>query len=142
MGTWDAGPFDNDNAADFAGDLDDLPPAGRPPLIRQALETAIREEGDLDGRLGAVAVAAAALVASQCPDGEPADPVYGPEEPLPALPVELRALAVQALDRVTGPGSDLPGLWGEAEDAAEWRSGIVRLRAVLFAGGTSGRSEA
>lgn len=27
MGTWDIGPFDNDTAADFAGDLDDALPA-------------------------------------------------------------------------------------------------------------------
>ena len=32
MGTWGTGPFDNDTAADFAGDLDDAPPGERERL--------------------------------------------------------------------------------------------------------------
>ncbi|TDD64226.1 DUF4259 domain-containing protein [Actinomadura darangshiensis] len=134
MGTWDVGPFDNDHAADFTGDLDDTPAPERPALIRQALEAAMREES-LDGHVGDIAVAAAAIVASQCPDGEPCDPVYGPEKPLSPLPADLRPLAVQALDRVTGPGSELADLWADAGSLAEWRAGVDRLRAVLSSEG-------
>ncbi|WP_222720583.1 DUF4259 domain-containing protein [Actinomadura sp. HBU206391] len=40
MGTWGIGPFDNDTAADFAGNLDDLTEDERPVAIREALLTA------------------------------------------------------------------------------------------------------
>ncbi|GAA2610821.1 DUF4259 domain-containing protein [Actinomadura fulvescens] len=131
MGTWGAEPFDNDAAADFAGDLDEADEAARGSLVREALEAALTEEGPLHGRTGDVAVAAAAIVAAQCPRGEPVDPVYGPEEPVPPLPVHLRRLAVLALDRVTGPDSDLPGLWGEGDTATEWHTRVRHLRSVL-----------
>ncbi|MFG1854879.1 DUF4259 domain-containing protein [Actinomadura geliboluensis] len=36
MGTWDASPFGNDTAADFAGDLDELALEERPSAIREA----------------------------------------------------------------------------------------------------------
>ncbi|NVI87886.1 DUF4259 domain-containing protein [Actinomadura sp. BRA 177] len=61
--------FRNDNAADFAGDLDELALDERPTAIREALEAAIREASQMHGSEGAVAVAAVALVAAQCPDG-------------------------------------------------------------------------
>lgn len=58
-----------------------------------------------NGPLCQKAVAAAALVAAQCPEDEPVDPVRGQEEPLPDL-TSLRDLALQALDRVmTEPSS-------------------------------------
>ncbi|MCX5341765.1 DUF4259 domain-containing protein [Streptomyces sp. R-74717] len=122
MGTWDTGHFDNDTAADFSGDLDSAPEAERVAVIRNAL----------DSDEGAVAVAAAALVGSQCPGGEAVTTAYGPDKPLPALPVDLRPLAVKALDQVLGESSELRELWDEAGDE-EWAAGIIRLRAVLVA---------
>ncbi|MEV7525176.1 ATP-binding cassette domain-containing protein [Streptomyces sp. NPDC091371] len=75
------------------------------------------------------AVAAAALVAAQCPGGEPAHPVYGPDEPLPDL-TGLRDLALQALDRIMTEPSELMDLWAEA-DGAPWRANIRGLQNVL-----------
>ena len=37
MGTWDIGPFDNDTAADFGGDLDEAAWEERVSVIRGAL---------------------------------------------------------------------------------------------------------
>lgn len=37
MGTWDTGPFDNDIAADFGGDLDEAAWEEREPTIRGVL---------------------------------------------------------------------------------------------------------
>ncbi|WP_272262933.1 DUF4259 domain-containing protein [Streptomyces xanthophaeus] len=80
---------------------------------------------------GERAVAAAALVVAQHPDGEPACSIYGPSEPLPPLPADLRTLAVDALDRVACELSELAELWGEAVDGPKWRKDITRLRNVL-----------
>ncbi|MFJ9696013.1 DUF4259 domain-containing protein [Kitasatospora sp. NPDC101183] len=131
MGTWDIGHFDNDTAADFSGALDDAALAERAGLIRAALERAAEAVAYLDDYEGVHAVAAAALVAAQCPGGVPVTTAYGPDEPVPALPVELRELAVAALDRVVGEESELAELWDESESGAEWRRGIRELREVL-----------
>ncbi|MFC9625509.1 DUF4259 domain-containing protein [Streptomyces sp. NPDC056930] len=131
MGTWDIGHFDNDTAADFSGGLDDAPQGKRAELIRDALADVVRTEDYLDSDEAAVAVAAAALVAAQCPGGEPVTTAYGPDKPLPELPLELRDLAVQALDRVVAEPSELLELWTEGGDGEQWKEGIGRLRAVL-----------
>ncbi|MEU1597885.1 DUF4259 domain-containing protein [Streptomyces sp. NPDC005708] len=131
MGTWDIGPFDNDTAADFADDLDDAAAAERAALIRGVLVRTVGNQDYLEGPDAEEAVAAAALVAAQCPGGEAVSPHYGPDEPVPVLPADFRRLAVEALDRVLADESELPELWGETGDGRQWRSSIDRLRAVL-----------
>ncbi|MER5363214.1 DUF4259 domain-containing protein [Streptomyces sp. NPDC002785] len=131
MGTWDIGHFDNDTAADFSGHLDAAPQDKRAELIRDALTAAAGTTDYLDSDEAVVAVAAAALVAAQCPGGEPVTTAYGPDEPLPELPVELRGLAVQALDRVVTEPSELLELWSEGGHGEPWKEGIGRLRAIL-----------
>ncbi|MEU3283223.1 DUF4259 domain-containing protein [Streptomyces antibioticus] len=130
MGTWDVGPFDNDTAADFCGDLDEAAAGEREGIVRGILTRVIDTAGYLEAPESEEAVAAAALVAAQCPGGEPADPVYGPEEPLPDL-TGLRDLALQALDRVMTDPSELMDLWAES-DGGPWRVNVRRLQNVLL----------
>jgi hypothetical protein len=63
--TWDTGPFDNDTAADFANALDDAEPEEREALIRGVLTRTVNATGTLVE--AEEAVAAAALIAAQCP---------------------------------------------------------------------------
>ncbi|MFE2019131.1 DUF4259 domain-containing protein [Streptomyces sp. NPDC059499] len=127
MGTWDIGPFDNDTAADFGGDLDDAALAEREAMICRALKRAAGPADHLCTSDGERAVAAAALVVAQHPDGEPACSNYGPSEPLPELPADLRTLAVDALDHVVSERSELAELWAEAANGPKWRQDITRL---------------
>ncbi|MGW3232919.1 DUF4259 domain-containing protein [Kitasatospora sp. NPDC001095] len=131
MGTWDIGHFDNDSAADFCNGLDDAAPGEREALLRSALLGAVRAEEYLDSDEAVEAVVAAALVAAQCPGGAAVTSAYGPEEPIPPLSVELRPLAVEALDRVVAEESELAELWDETESGPAWRRGIRELRDVL-----------
>ncbi|GAA1994122.1 DUF4259 domain-containing protein [Catenulispora subtropica] len=111
MGTWDAGPYDNDSAADFANDLDDAPEHQRVAMVRAALTAAVENDGYLDLDEGAPAVAAAALVAYRLPGGEHFAPNgYGPEAPVPDLPPDLVPLAISAVERVLGEDSELAAL--------------------------------
>ncbi|MEU4128558.1 DUF4259 domain-containing protein [Streptomyces wuyuanensis] len=130
MGTWDVGPFDNDTAADFCGDLDEAAAGEREGIVRATLTGVIDTAGHLEAPESERAVAAVALVAAQCPGGEPADPVYGPDEPLPDL-TGLRGLALRALDRVVTEPSELMDLWEES-DGGPWRANVRRLRGVLL----------
>ncbi|MEV6655203.1 DUF4259 domain-containing protein [Streptomyces sp. NPDC051219] len=131
MGTWDIGPFDNDTAADFGGDLDEAALEERESMIRGVLKRAADPADHLDTSDGERAVAAAALVVAQHPDGEPACSNYGPSEPLPELPADLRMLAIDALDQVVSELSELAELWAEAANGPKWRQDITRLRDVL-----------
>ncbi|MFF1378734.1 DUF4259 domain-containing protein [Streptomyces sp. NPDC058308] len=131
MGTWDIGPFDNDTAADFGGDLDEAALEEREALIRGALKRAAGPADFLDTSDGERAVAAAALIAAQCPDGELTCSNYGPSEPLPELPTDLRALAVEALDQAAFERSELAELWDDAANGSQWRHDITRLRDIL-----------
>ncbi|MDH2389096.1 DUF4259 domain-containing protein [Streptomyces sp. HNM0663] len=129
MGTWDVGPFDNDTAADFSGTLDEAAMDARAGIIRDTLTRVIDTVGYLEAPDSEETVAAATLIAAHCPEGEPTDPVYGPEEQLPDL-TSLRELALQALDRVMTEPSELMELWDES-DGGPWRAQIRNLRNVL-----------
>ncbi|MFJ2954819.1 DUF4259 domain-containing protein [Streptomyces sp. NPDC087270] len=131
MGTWDIGPFDNDTAADFAGDLDEAAVEKREPVIRRALKGAADATDFLETPDAERAVAAAALVAAQHPDGVPTSSNYGPSEPLPEFPADLWTLAVEALDQVVAELSELAELWDDVAEGRRWRQDITRLRDVL-----------
>lgn len=77
------------------------------------------------------AVAAAALIAAQCPGGEPVDMSYGPETPMPVFPSDLRALADEALARIVSDEDGPASNWVNPEAWKRWRAKLTRLRAVL-----------
>ena len=140
MGTWDAGPFDNDSAADFANDLDDAPEHGHVALIRAVLTATAENDTHLDLGEGAPAVAAAALVADRLPGGEQFAPnSYGPETPIPVLPANLVPLAIRAVDRVLAANSELASLWSEDMRAQRpWHASMLQLKSVLLNATTDG----
>ncbi|MEJ8662191.1 MULTISPECIES: DUF4259 domain-containing protein [Streptomyces] len=129
MGTWDTGPFDNDTAADFANMLDDAEPEKREALVRGVLIRTIDATGFLAE--AEEAVAAAALIAAQCPGGEPVDTPYGPETPMPMFATDLRALADEALARIASDEAGPASNWVHPEEWKQWRTMLNRLRAVL-----------
>ncbi|MEV8586510.1 DUF4259 domain-containing protein [Streptomyces sp. NPDC051180] len=135
MGTWDIGPFDNDTAADFSYRVDEAPEGKRAEVLLAAFrEVTSTGEEYLDADLAVEAIASAALVAAQCPGGDPVTTSYGPKKPLPVLPPEARPLAARALDRILVEPSELLELWEES-DGEEWKAGVRRLRAVLTGAG-------
>jgi hypothetical protein len=106
VGTWDVGPFDNDDAADFAGDLDEVDVQEREILVRSALEQAAKTSDELDAVDAIRAVAAAALVAAQCPGGAAVCANYGPATQMPGFPSSFTLLAVDAVDQVLAERSE------------------------------------
>ncbi|MFH9612844.1 DUF4259 domain-containing protein [Streptomyces pratensis] len=114
MGTWGAGPFDNDLAADYALLLDrsDLPEI----LLRHSLSQ--------PGENWEVTVAAAAVIASSWPGGKPLHPVYGPHKPLPPLPHDLRELAAAALVTILTRPPQTYG-WVSEQLVTRWLSSLA-----------------
>jgi hypothetical protein len=133
MGAWGTGPFDNDDAADFSVSLDHLDPECRVSAIRATLTLAAEQTGYLERDAGGAAVAAAALVAAQHDDQIPSDCIHGPKETIPALPGDLRRIAVHALDRVLGECSELNELWIDSPDTEAWLHMVSTLTTALRA---------
>lgn len=131
MGAWGTGPFDNDDAADFAVSLDHLEPDYRVGAIRAVLAQAAKQTGYLERDAGGAAVAAAALVAAQRDDDIPIDCIHGPKQSIPELPDDLRQIAVQALDRVLAECSELNELWIDSPDAEAWLHMVSTLTSAL-----------
>ncbi len=129
VGAWDSGPFDNDDAADFAGVLDDADPNQRIVLIRQALQDAV-DADDEDAQEAAFprAVAAAAVLAAARVDTA-GDSAYAPrflavDEPVDA-PDDLVELAVLALDRLADSESEYAELFGESGTLETLRTALL-----------------
>lgn len=127
MATWGTGPFDNDDADDFAAELlefDDLTPA------RAALSATMDRDDWLEIPEGARAVAAAMVVAA----GFDADTTGMPEEVAAWLQEHPDAgsladarLAMDALIRVGGQDSELREVWLTEPEAPAWVEQIARL---------------
>lgn len=139
MGTWDVGPFDNDTAADWCGELDDADPAQRVGLIRRAM-TAVLDTGDeyLDGDVAVEAIAAAAIVAAQLPGAAAITSPYAPDFVVAggrfAVPDDIVPLALRALDRIVGEDSEWRQLWEESDSYPSALVELQRIRADLHAG--------
>lgn len=130
MGTWDVGPFNNDTAADWSGDLHDAVSDQRLPLIRATLSAVVDSDTYLDNSLADRAIAAA-VIASQLPGGQPLVTAYAPDFLLDGgtldIPADIPLLALRALHRIFGDNSEWHDLW---QDAGRYAEAVDTLRAV------------
>jgi uncharacterized protein DUF4259 len=137
MGAWGTAAFDNDDAADFANEIEDAGSLAEvQELLDRALTTVLGSVDFLDSPDAGMGVAAAALVAAWDNPDLLCERAYSLEE-WPrfdgTLPDVLRARAGQALDRVLRPGDDneLFLLWDEAGEWDQVVTDIRRYRAEL-----------
>jgi uncharacterized protein DUF4259 len=130
VGAWDAGPFDNDEAADFAQELDEADPNQRIILIREALQSVLDAETDEELESAEPrAVAAAAVLTANRVDPVPVDTAYAPKflatDEQFEVSEELIELALLALDRVAESGTDWSELFREAETLDVLRDALI-----------------
>jgi hypothetical protein len=130
MGAWGPGPFENDGASDWLGMLED---SGQSPEnhVRQTLVDVVANGGYLDVDFGQHMVAAAAITAAQLPSAPSLTMLTVP----PAFAAltftaddDLRRLAVEGLDRIMRPDSELAELW-EHDDT--FAAAIDQIRRAL-----------
>ncbi|GGJ72461.1 DUF4259 domain-containing protein [Deinococcus aquiradiocola] len=137
MSTWGVGSFENESAAMFVKEVVE----DGPVALEEALEVVLDPDMDyVELEEGQRAVAAAEIVQVRLSgdtsavtdaalrawlDGD--DAADGEAAEVGAL----RDLAVEALGRVLGPGSELPELWQDGPDAREWLADVNRLQAAL-----------
>lgn len=123
MGAWGVDVYDNDDAADWAAELEDQGAAA----IAAALGAALGD-GYLDRDIGARAIAAADVLGRLRTGDVVITNTYGPAEWIltsTASPsADLLRLAERAVDRAVGADSELAELWRETDDFAAWRSSV------------------
>ncbi|MCG6497063.1 DUF4259 domain-containing protein [Kitasatospora sp. A2-31] len=138
MGSWDTGPFHNDAAVGTAERFDSLFDSELPPWLHRLFDVAVAmPEGPLDTDLAQEVVAAAAVIASQCPDGGDVNLNSGPREPVPPLPTVLRPKAAAALDRVLAHADAEVDRWYVRERGEQWLGNVQRIRLILTAPASS-----
>jgi hypothetical protein len=136
MGSWGPGPFDNDDALDFVGDLS----RGTPLDIRERIISildAVRTDQGLEIQEVNVALAAAGLLAIRNGAPEPDETavtewlLHAPMYPDP----ELCQRAIWAVDRALDPASnEWYELWEEADSLDLVVTALKPYRAALEAG--------
>lgn len=130
MSAWGTGVFENDEATRYLAEvLQDGSVA-----VWEALEIAVDEDDYLEAPEGMRAVAAADLVAAHATGNWSNVPVDR-RSALSSLPIQvsddLRALALDALERVTAAKSELREVWSEEGDGfGAWLAAVedVRIR--------------
>ena len=136
MGAWGPGPFDNDDASDWAFEFEGLDESAGLNVVTAALE-GFNPGEYLESPEGANAVAAAAVVAWMRDPSKISDTPYGDSAAMwvraGAQPTdELIAAALAALDHVRSDESELAELWAESGDAA-WRESLIDIETRLRA---------
>ncbi|MEU9041463.1 MULTISPECIES: DUF4259 domain-containing protein [unclassified Kitasatospora] len=132
MGSWDTGPFHNDDAIGIAERFDSLFPEELPPFLHHLFDTAAcAPQGELEIALSREVIAAAAVIASQLPGGATIDLTSGPRESVPALPSELRPKAVVALDRILVHADAEVGHWFDRAKGERWLANVVQIRLAI-----------
>ena len=130
MGTWAAGTFDNDTACDWAGDLHRVQDLS---LVKTAIARVCSvDAGNLDSELAVEALAACEVLARlqghwglRDSYSEPVDK-WVEAHPM-QIPAGLVEQAIQAIDRILQPGSELLELWEEGDDG-EWHQAVADLK--------------
>lgn len=117
MGAWDHGPFDNDSALDFVGDLAKGPADGVTAGLRAAMEEVVTSTDYVEMPEMSAALAAACLVAARTDPSVPLGVVA--KEYLDGLAFdaddELRALAARVFVRADDPAdNEWHYLWADA----------------------------
>ena len=122
MGAWGVGNFENDDALDFLGEIEDEGEGAIQDIIQEVAETGPEdslEAGEASRALAAIEILAAAneKMAHDFPEDLKAwlnKTNYQPEE-------DLYPLAQKALERIKADNSELKELWTEDGDD-EWEA--------------------
>lgn len=132
MGAWGVLAFDNDEACDWASDLDGIDDLS---LIESTFASAESSGDYLDAHEACNALAACEVLARlrgnhgyKNPYTEDVDAWVQAHDIEP--PAALLARAEAVIERILGEKSELPELWDEG-DGTEWRQSVEDLRRRL-----------
>lgn len=133
MGTWALHSFGNDDAGELVGDLvegTDLVP------VLEAIQRVQSTSGYLEAPEAQQGLAACEILALAL--GHPSAASQAEEELTawitrvkPSVDAAVVSQAVQVVDRVLAPNSELRQLWEESDEFRDWQADVAALRARL-----------
>jgi Domain of unknown function (DUF4259) len=134
MGAWSHEPFGNDDANDWAYELDEAEDLS---YVEAALDAVLETDGYLEAPEASCAVAAVEVIAKLLGKGTQSDAYTEKVDDWVARvgakpPRALLEKAQRALERIRGEQSELKELWHEG-DAAEWEASLSSLHAAVSA---------
>ena len=132
MGAWSHEPFGNDDAGDWALELEEATDLS---YIEAALDAVLDADGYVEAPEASCAIAAVEVIAKLLGKGTQSDAhTEKVDEWVQRVrskpPRPLLEKAQRALDRIRGEDSELNELWQEA-DAAEWEASLESLHAAV-----------
>jgi Domain of unknown function (DUF4259) len=135
MGMWGAGPFENDDAVDFLGDLRDGTPVEIAERLDEVFDLVLEIEQQVEMREMSVAIAAASLVAIWSGAPEPAN--RGITELLASIPFvaddEQRTRAAQVFARaIESEDNEWYDHWAEAGSIGDVRDALAPYREAVI----------
>ena len=133
MGAWGVGHFENDDALDWVGEVED---GDILEMVDEAIAGAESGGDYLEAPDGCWVLAAAEIIAAMLGHASTDLP-----EPLPTMIAQLPAGADPelvertraAVDRVLAEDSELRELWAETDDFDAWTSAVAELKTRLVA---------
>jgi hypothetical protein len=132
MGAWSHEPFGNDEANDWAYELEEMSDLSH---VEAALDAVLENDGYLEAQEASCAVAAVEVIAKLLGKGTQSD-AYTEKvdewvKKVGAKPPRLLLEKAQnVLQRILGVDSELKELWRE-DDASEWEASIKSLHAAI-----------
>lgn len=133
MGAWGVLAFDNDDACDWAHDLESVDDFS---LIESAFEDVESEDEYLEAEEASIALAACEVLARANGGGgiknsytEAVDNWVDQHKLKP--PKALMNRARRVITRVLGKKSELRELWDDGDSAKQWRDAVENLRTRL-----------
>jgi hypothetical protein len=131
MGSWGIGSFENDDALDWAAELEE---SRGTKLVKKALREVVDAgDGYLDADAAARGIAAAEVVAglNDAPgDDLPEEVENWIEEQRDRTSVDLSPLALEVVERVKTK-SELFDLWKEKPESKDWLGVLAKLEERL-----------
>ncbi|MYN45581.1 DUF4259 domain-containing protein [Pseudoduganella sp. FT93W] len=138
MGTWAVDAFGNDYAQDWA---EDLAQVSNLDAVENTLDVALQSDAaGLEAPYAIEALVAIEVLArlqgkggEQTEDSAAVDAWVAARKPKAKPRADLAQKALQVLDKVVAPDSELRALWEDSEYYAEWSASVAGLRARLQA---------
>ena len=132
MGAWGTGPFENDDALDLVGEINDSEPDAVAELLTDILSVPEPDE-DIDEVDGTEAYAAAALLAAKLDRIEVSSPDI--VDAVSKIPTEvvgaLLPNARMMLTRILGANSEFAELWIESGRLEKIRGELGKIQRAL-----------
>lgn len=133
MGVWGTGIFDNDVAADWMYELEER---GDMALIEETLDRIQAESDDyIDADMACQALAAIETLTrlmghggARTPASEPIDHWVAENNANAGVPQWIARAAVDIIERVLGPSSELNERWAESDAYESWQATLIDLR--------------